>query len=219
MQFIYYPEPSAQITLTGDEHKYLFKVRRIKKDELVKVRNLKDSYLYIYKIESINKKEALLTLVEKRLEENRPYRFFHIAWCVIDPKNIEKTLPALNEIGVSKITFVYCEYSQKNFRLKKERIEKILINSSQQCGRSTLMEIEILNSSEEFFQKYPDFYALDFDGKETECENEIKKCVLIGPEGGFSENERSRFKEKIKLKGFILRSETAAVAVSSKALL
>jgi len=218
MQFLYYPNTSNNIILTGDEHKYLFKVRRIKKDEIVKIRNLKDDYLYFYKIENINKKEAILRLEKKELKPNKPNKFFHLAWCIIEPKNIEKTLPTLNEIGVSKITFIYCDYSQKNFKLKLDRLRKILINSNQQCGRSDLMEIEILSSSNEFFEKYPEFIALDFDGEKIQCK-EYNKIFLIGPEGGFSEKEREKFKEKIRLKGFILRSESAACAISSKILL
>ncbi len=218
MQFIYFENPSNQIVITGDEHKYLFKVRRIKKNELIKVRNLKDDYLYIYELKEINKKEAIANLKEKILLPQKPHTFLHLIWCIIDPKNIEKALPSLNEIGVSKISFVYCDFSQKNFKLKLDRIKKILINSNQQCGRSDLMQIEIISSTKEAFKKYKDFIALDFDGKEIECKN-IKKPILIGPEGGFSEEERKLFKEKIKLKGFILRSETAACAISSKILL
>jgi len=165
-----------------------------------------------------DKKEALLKLVEKIHSPSKPHKFFHLAWCVIDPKNIEKALPSLNEIGVSKITFVYCDYSQRSFKLKLDRLTKILINSSQQCGRSDMMEIEVLNSSKEFFEKYPSFAVLDFDGEKIKCKN-IDKPVLIGPEGGFSEDERKFFKEKYRLEGFILRSETAACAVSSKILL
>jgi len=217
MQFLYYENPTSNIILTGDAHKYLFKVRRIKKDELVKVRNLKDDYLYIYKIDSINKKEAILSLQEKITDIRKPKKYLHLAWCIIDPKNIEKALPALNEIGVSKITFVYCDFSQKNFKLKMDRLKKILINSSQQCGRSNLMEIEILNSSKEFFEKYPDFTAMDFNGEKLE--QSCKNPILIGPEGGFSEDERKYFKNIAKLDGFILRSETAACAVSSICLL
>ena len=218
MQFLYYPNPSSDIILTGDEHKYLFKVRRIKKSELVKIRNLKDDYLYNYEIKDISKKESFLKLKEKIYLPNKPHQFFHLGWCIIDPKNIEKTLPSLNEIGVSKISFIYCDFSQKNFKLKLERIQKILINSSQQCGRSNLMQIEILNSSKEFFEKYPEFVAVDFDGKEIECKN-YNKPFLIGPEGGFSEKERKFFKEKVKLEGFILKSESAACAISAKILL
>jgi len=219
MQFLYYPEIKNTLTLTGDNHKYLFKVRRIKKNETVKIRNLKDDFIYYYKIKEINKKEATLILENKELQPNKPEKFFHLAWCVIDTKNIEKILPTLNEIGVSKISFVYCDFSQRNFKLKFDRLQKILINSNQQCGRSDLMEIEIINSSKEFFEKYPIFTALDFDAKEIKCEKEYKNPFLIGPEGGFSEEEKKHFKEKIKLKGFILRSESAACAISSKILL
>jgi 16S rRNA (uracil1498-N3)-methyltransferase len=218
MQFLYYQNPQNQIILTGDEHKYLFKVRRIKKNETVKIRNLKDDYLYFYKIEEINKKEAILKLTEKKYLPNKPVKFFHIAWCVIDPKNIEKTILALNEMGVGKISFVYCDFSQRNFKLKLDRIEKILINSCQQCGRSDLMEIEIINSSKEFFKKYENFSVLNFNGKEI-ASNDITLPVLIGPEGGFSANEENKFKEIYKLKGFILRSESAACAISAKILL
>ena len=215
MQFIYIENPTPTLTITGENHKYLFKVRRIKKDELVKVRNLKDDFLYIYKINEINKKEAVLNLVEKKEMPNKPHKFLHLLWCIIDPKNIEKILPSLNEIGVSKISFVYCQFSQKNFKLKLDRLEKILINSCQQCGRSSLMEIEILNSFDEAISKYPDTYGLDFDGEEI-TNQEIKR-IFIGAEGGFSKTET--FEKKVKLKGFILRSESAACAISSKILL
>jgi 16S rRNA (uracil1498-N3)-methyltransferase len=217
MQFLYFANPTNQIELTGDEHRYLFKVRRAKKNEIIKIRNLKDDYLYNYTISHIDKKSAFLNLKEKIYLPNKPTKFLHIGWCIIEPKNIEKTLPSLNEIGVSKITFFYCEYSQKNFKLNLKRIEKILINSSQQCGRSNIIEIEILNNLDEFLNKY-DSIALDFDGEKIECK-EINKSIIIGPEGGFSENEKNKFNKKIKLDGFILRSETAACAVSSKILL
>ncbi len=217
MQFLYHPDPKTNLILTGEEHKYLFKVRRTKPNESVNIRNLKDDYLYIYKITAINKKEAYLSLIDKKLKPNKPHKFLHIGWCIIDPKNIEKILPSLNEIGVSKISFVYCDFSQKNFKLKLSRIEKILINSSQQCGRSDIIEIEILNSSKEFFKKYPDFYALDFNGKEI-TEN-INSPVLIGPEGGFSDKEKTYFTKILRLNGFILRSETAVCSVSSKLIL
>ncbi len=218
MQFLYYPETSNYITLKGNEHKYLFKVRRTKKDELIHIRNLKDDFLYFYKIENINKKEANLKLIEKKLKPNKPHTFIHLGWCIIEPKNIEKTLPGLNEIGVGKISFIYCDFSQRNFKLKLDRINTILINSCQQCGRSDLMEIEILSSSMDFFEKYPEFIALDFNGEKIECKN-YNKPFLIGPEGGFSEREKEHFKKIVKLKGFILRSQNATLALASKLLL
>lgn len=57
------------------------------------------------------------------------------AWCVIDIKSIKKVLPMLNELGVSRITFVYCDRSQINIKLDFARFERILEASMQQCGR------------------------------------------------------------------------------------
>ena len=219
MQFLYYPDTSDTVILSGEAHKYLFKVRRIKKDEIIKIRNLKDDYLYHYKIKEINKKEAVLILDKKELKPQKPSKFFHLAWCMIDPKNIEKTLPTLNEMGVGKISFIYCDFSQKNFKLKLDRLKKILINSNQQCGRSDIMEIEIIDSSKEFFEKYPQFTALDFDGEKIKCDKRYSNPFLIGPEGGFSESERKYFIQKIKFDSFILKSESAACAISAKILL
>ncbi|XPV54809.1 MAG: hypothetical protein ACNI3H_07545 [Halarcobacter ebronensis] len=58
-----------------------------------------------------------------------------MAWCIVDPKTIEKELPYLNELGVRKITFISCDYSQKNFKLNFEKLEKILVNSSSQLWK------------------------------------------------------------------------------------
>jgi 16S rRNA (uracil1498-N3)-methyltransferase len=186
---------------------YLMKERQIIKKEVLE--DVK---------EEINKKEAYLTLEEKILKPNKPLKFFHLGWCIIEPKNIEKTLPSLNEIGVSKISFFYCEYSQRNFRLKQERLDKIIINSSQQCGRSNKLEIEILGSLEEFIKKYKNFIALDFNAPKIECKS-YNLPFIIGPEGGFSKKEKEMFKQKVSLDGFILKSETAAFSVSAKVLL
>ncbi len=76
----------------------------------------------------------------------------NIGWCIIEPKVIEKTLPSINEMGVNSITFIYCKRSQKNFKLDLNRLKKILINSSQQCGRSSLMELNIIDNLEQFLK-------------------------------------------------------------------
>lgn len=219
MQFLYHPEAGqAKVFLQDEYYRYIFKVRRHKKGETVALRNLKDGYLYSYLIEDVTKKEAILTLVYKEFLEIKPKRFFHLLWCVIDPKTIEKTLPMLNELGVSKISFVYCKRSQKNFRLKLDKLHKILINSNQQCGRSDIIELEVIKSLKEALSRYENIVLIDFSDNYIDCADNIQRA-FIGPEGGFSEDEREYF---TLIKGLdtkmILRSESAAVAVASKVL-
>ena len=219
MEFLYHPKAKEDIVLIeGEAYNYLFKVRRHKKDETIPLRNMQDGYLYAYRIDEVRRREATLRLVEKEYKEILPKRFFHLIWCIVDPKVIEKSLPMLNEIGVGKITFLYCERSQKNFRLKLDKLQKILINSNQQCGRSRLMEIEIAKDLDEVVQRYPDTVLIDFCKKKLQCSDTIQRA-LIGPEGGVTQEEREKFEDIRGLDGFILRSETAAIAVSAKVLL
>jgi len=222
MQFLYH-KLSGQpfLEIEGEAYKYLFRVRRLKQGSLIETRNLKDNKLYLYRVNTISKREAFLELVSSQESIVLPQKRLHLGWCIIDPKVVEKSLPALNETGVEKITFIKCAYSQANFKIKKDRLEKILINSCQQCGRSTLMHIEFANSLNEFLQKNPESYLLDFSEKKISSNSNIES-IVVGCEGGLSEDERSLF-NTAKRVGFntplILRSESAAVAAAAKIIL
>jgi 16S rRNA (uracil1498-N3)-methyltransferase len=219
MQFLYDPHAGeAKLHLSGENHKYLFKVRRFKGNETIALRNLRDDLLYRYRIEAIGRREAMLQLIASE-ELPRRGENLHLIWCIVDPRVIEKTLPMLNQTGVKKITFVYCNRSQKNFKLDFERLEKILINSCQQCGRSDLLRLEIVDSLKDVIMKYEDFAVLDFGGQKEWSDQER---VLVGCEGGFSEEERRILQKynKIGLKSdLILKSETAAVTIAAKLLI
>ncbi len=220
MQFVYDKNAKKEVLHIKDEnYRYLFKVKRLKTGDMVNFRNLIDDTMYLYKIEEVDKKEARAILKEKLIDTKQKTDYLHLLWCMVDTKIIEKTLPQLNQLGVSKISFLYCERSQKNFKLDLKRVEKILINSSQQCGRANLMEIEILNSLENVLQKYDNFSVLDF-GRENLDKN--SSSIMIGCEGGFTKNEKEKLKNHPKIglnTKLILKSETAILAISSKHLI
>lgn len=140
---------------------------------------------------------------------------------MVDPKTVEKYIASLNELGLDKITFIYCEYSQKNFKINIDKLEKILINSSSQCGRSDIIKLDICKSLEEFLEKHNDAYFLDFSSVNVDSKKSDIKTLILGCEGGFSNKERNDFDED-KIVGFnsslILRSETAAISAVSKIL-
>lgn len=220
MQFIIHKNAGeATLKLEGETYHHIFQSRRTKKSESLHLRNLKDSNLYTYNITNLSKKDATLTL---QSSQNTPLKNppkGHLIWAMIDPKNIEKTLPFLNELNLQKITFFYAEYSQKNFKLNLERIQRILENSCEQCGRITLLEIEILENLQEVLEKYPNAGVLDFGGEKLKCSPEIP--ILVGTEGGFSPKERETLKNNPKYTATsynILRSETAAIYAIARVL-
>ena len=222
MQYLFDSEAGVQtLSVKEENYRYLFKVRRQKKDEVIALRNLKDDFLYFYKIENILKKEALLVLKDKKELVIKPSKYLHLGWCVVDPKTIEKTLPMLNEIGVSKISFIYCQRSQKNFKINFKRLDKIVLSSSQQCGRSVMMEFEEIKSLQNFLEIYPNSAIIDFGGKDIK-KTSLFSTVVVGCEGGFSENERKLFENKPIYKlntPMILKSESAVVSISAITLL
>ena len=222
MLYLHHKEAGQpQLTLIGDEHRYIFKVRRHKVEDMLYLRNLEDGLLHRYLITHIDKRSAILELQDSQTVEVKAKRSLHIGWCIIDPKNIEKVLPSLNEMGVEKITFIYCKRSQKSFKVDFKRLEKILLNSSQQSGRSQLMQLEVADDLEHFLTLYPNSKMLNFSENCIESQEEIE-TIVIGCEGGFHEEEVALF-DKGDIFGFdtplVLKSESAVCAVASKLLL
>ena len=223
MQFTYDEFCGAETFEIKDEvYNYLLKARRHKIDDEIYFRNLKDENLYLYKINFIDKKRAILNLVssEKKILLND--KKLHLGWCVVDPKTIEKYIPSLNEMGIDKITFIYSEFSQKNFKINIEKLEKILINSSCQCGRSNIIKLDICKNLNTFIKENDNAYFLDFSQISIDNKKDEIKTLIIGCEGGFSSNERNEF-NKENIVGFnsnlILRSETAIISAGAKIVL
>ena len=222
MLYLYHKEAGKpQLTLTGDEHRYIFKVRRHKAEDTLYLRNLEDGLLHRYLITYIDKHNVMLELQESQLLEEKAKHSLHIGWCVIDPKSIEKVITSLNEMGVEKITFIYCKRSQKSFKIDFKRLEKILLNSSQQSGRSEMMKLEMAEDLESFLAQNPQSMMLNFSEKKIGSQSHID-TIVIGCEGGFHEEEVAQFAAD-KIMGLdtplVLKSESAVCAVAAKILL
>jgi 16S rRNA (uracil1498-N3)-methyltransferase len=222
MLYLYHKNAGRQqLTLLGDEHRYIFKVRRHKIDDVLYLRNLQDELLHRYLITTLDKHSVILELQESSTLEVKAKTDLHIGWCIIDPKNVEKVLPTLNEMGVDKITFFYCKRSQKSFTLDFKRLEKILLNSSQQSGRSQMMKLERAEDLASFLQDNPHAKMLNFSENNFISKSKIE-TIVIGCEGGFHEEEVALF-DASDIVGFdtplVLKSESAVCGVAGKILL
>jgi len=220
MQYTHHKDASLDtIEIEADVHKYLFKVRRHNIEDDLYFRNLKDKNIYRYKVQNIDRRKTVLSLqgFEEKIIE--PKKELHIGWCKIDPKSVEKVIASLNELGVTKVTFINCEYSQGKYTINYEKLEKLLLNSSQQSGRSSIIKLEESESLKEFLNKNPDSYMFNFSNSYIDEKKDDIKTIVIGCEGGFSTNEINDFDEN-KIVGIdsnlILRSETGVITIASK---
>ncbi|CUU77852.1 16S ribosomal RNA methyltransferase RsmE [Campylobacter hyointestinalis] len=217
MRFLYDENAGNDcLEVKGDNFNHL-KARRVSVGERLDIRNLKDGYSYLYEIKEFSRK-AVCELVFKSLAKNYESDLT-LAWAVVQPSVIEKALPSLNEIGVTKILFVYTDFSQKNIKLDFDRFERILIGSSEQCGRNSIIKFEIFASVSELLKVYENVSLVDFGGVnlDTASKNEI---LFVGSEGGFSDAERTKFAKSYALNSpNILRSNTAIISVAAKMLL
>ena len=179
------------------------------------------SVLYNYQITDIDARSLSVEKISSSNTEMKSKKSLHIGWCIIDPKSIEKVIPSLNEIGVEKISFIYSDRSQKNFKPDFKRFDRILEASMQQCGRSSYIEFDTCKSIKNFIHDNPQTKVFDF------CDNVLSSqsnfdTVLIGCEGGFSQNEKELLSslEVFRLDTpMVLRSESAVLAVASKIIL
>lgn len=222
MKFLLHDAVGAdELSVSGDDYKYLIKVRRHKAGDLIAFRSRERlSEEYRYRLERTDGRNAYFSLQTHRSAVCEREHRLHIGWCLVDPKTIEKTLPMLTELGVSKITFIHCRRSQQNFRLDFERYKRIMESSIMQCGRTSLIELSESPNVSTFLKEHSDAVILDFGG-ETLGSDESIETVVIGCEGGFDESERKSFADhRIRLfpSPMILRSETAAVAIASRLL-
>lgn len=243
MRFLYHHNAgAAELHLDNEHFHYLVNVRRLRECVRLEMRNMRDECMYSYEIINICKKTLHLQLIESRVLPTQKLSPLHLLWAVIEPKVIEKTLPMLNELGVYRISFFYAAFSQRHFKLSLERMQKILISSSQQCGRSHLMGLQCYADMKAICKVQSSFYAFDFGGKDI-CDFKpyiqktldsvpdsivsatsitskasIEIPIMVGPEGGFSEEERAIFTRILSLdNGLTLRSESACVFLASMA--
>ena len=209
-------------SIKGELHKYLIKVRRHTEGDVLSFRHKSAiETLYRYKVNAVESRSASLKLIDWEVQERKPEKELHVAWCIIDAKSIEKVLASLCEIGVSKISFISCKRSQNNFKLDLKRFERIVEASMQQSGRTSLMEFDTYKNIAAFIGEYPDTKVFDFTDNIL-SDGAAFKRVLIGCEGGFSPDEKELLSSQdvFRLNSpMVLRSESAVMAVASKILL
>jgi len=169
-------------------------------------------------------------LTEFKVEKlSRPQEEKNNLWLAFSPiKKIpqDMMLQKTTELGIQKLVPLLCQRSVVR-EINIERAEKIVTEASEQSNRISVPEILKIQDLENFLKSFPENGHLvfcDINCESSNLKNILSKknptCILIGPEGDFSENERQSIVNhkktiSISLAKNILRAETAAIAATT----
>ena len=144
----------------------------------------------------------------------------HVAMSPLkNPSRFEWFVEKSTEIGISEITPIITKFSEKR-KINIDRLNKIVISSMKQSNQFYLPKVNLITSFDDFLKLNKDYKLIahlknnnSFNKKSIANKDQI--VIMIGPEGGFSEEEILKAsKEKVKEISFgknRLRSETAGV--------
>jgi 16S rRNA (uracil1498-N3)-methyltransferase len=173
--------------------------------------------------------ETVLKIIEVAKNNAKP-RFNVSLYAAVVKKDIfEWIAEKATELGVSDIVPVIAERSEKK-NLNAERLEKIAVEASEQSGRGTVPAIRPVSEFSDAIadvvkRKQPgivfDPSGIKFSEKDfVNFSADASVAVFIGPEGGWSPDELTAFKQAgipaLSLGPQILRAETAVVAALSR---
>lgn len=176
----------------------------------------------LYKIVELTEREAHLQLVTE-MKRQIPSKEIYLFWSLLKKDKNDWVLQKCTELGVSHFVPLLADRSEKT-GFNVERAQKIIIEAVEQCGRSDIPSVRepvLVNTAiREFDDKIPLFICEQ--GEEGSLQDLDEMGVLIGPEGGWSDEEKQLFTDNdiahINLHDFTLRAETACVTAVTKLL-
>ena len=209
----------------SDQVRQIGKVLRLRSGETVAIFDGTGKEI-VLKITEVAQNSVLAKKIEERCPEKELGLKINLYQAVISRDKFELIIKAATELGVSSVVPVKASRSQP-FSLNFERFKKIIIEATEQSGRTKLPEIKKMTLfNEALLQAKSGIIAW-----ENESENSLKDIpdndiiknkevnLFVGPEGGFTDEE-IKAARKLGFKTFsmgrrILRAETAAIAAVS----
>lgn len=207
------------LTIEGDEARHGVRVKRLRVGEEVE---LLDGMGCVAgaRVESVNPREPSVVVAVVRVEEVSPERpRLHVMTSVPVGAHAEEMIAGLSQVGAASWQPLACARSEATGRsLRLERLQRIAAESSKQCGRAWDLEIGIEVSLEEAL-RHAHVVVADRSGRWYEPIGADEITLLIGPEGGWNEDEISAARDAgAAIASFgrhVMRIETAAVAAAS----
>ncbi len=222
----------AMLPLDREQTNYLINVLRRKNGDPVLVFNGRDGE-WRARVEGVARKGAALAVVEQTRLQTAPGDL-HYLFAPLKQARLDYLVQKAVELGVSRLVPVLTQHGQVA-RVNLDRIQANVIEAAEQCGILVLPEIAAPVALARLLAEWVPERLLVFCDEEApvtdpiavleEARNSTPRLlgpmpvsVLVGPEGGFSEDERAALLKlpnlvRLSLGPRILRADTAAAAV------
>lgn len=209
------------MTLSRDQAHYLFGVMRLTPGGQVALFNGQDGEWRAEVVEA-GKRGGTLECREQTAPQSMPPDL----WLLFAPVKKSRTdfiVEKSVEMGARRIVPVQTDFTNSE-RIRQDRLQAHATEAAEQCGATYVPEVTDLMRLDRLLSAWPADRQLMFcdesrAGQSTALAKatETPWAILIGPEGGFSESERTRlralpFAHPVALGPRILRADTAAVA-------
>ena len=161
--------------------------------------------------------------VTKQLRQKENTKELWLAFSPIKSNYFNFMMQKATELGVTKFLPLILERTIVR-KINKERLEKVIIEAAEQSNRITVPSIEDPQKLKSFLSNDMDLIFTDLNTANTKIDltklTNKPTCVIIGPEGDFSEQEREEILkfngvQSVKINENILRSETAVISALS----
>jgi 16S rRNA (uracil1498-N3)-methyltransferase len=211
-----------QVTVTGEEFHHSIRVVRARAGEEVELFDRTGNAARGV-VETIERDRAVIRTGEA-LPSRESSLAIHLAMAVIQLEKFELVLQKGTELGVK--TFIplvteRVELRPERYSGKMDRWEKIVFEAVKQCGRTQIPKIEAPATFDQILTRSGTKVLFDADAEPPTANRQppTDLTLLIGPEGGWTEDELRAAREHgvhfERLGPRRLRAETAAIAAVS----
>ena len=208
------------LVVSKKEANYLFNVMRLKVGDHLHIFNNNNGE-WLSKVTEKSKTTGSLECLNKIADSQKPPD----VWLLFSPIKKSRTdfiVEKATEMGVAKIMPILTDHTNTT-RISKDRLQLHAIEAAEQCGTNFVPEVVDLKKLSDVLDLWSKDRMIMFCDEAKKGSTEILKnsknswAILIGPEGGFTDHERTRlssknFVQNVSLGPRILRADTAVVA-------
>ena len=178
--------------LDKSQSHYLTKVMRINENEVFSLFN--NNGEWVAKILRISKSIVEFKVI-KKLRQKEKIKELWLAFSPIKSNYQNFMIQKATELGVTKFIPIIFERTIVR-KINKERFEKIVIEASEQSNRINVPLIEPTQNLDNLLKNPMDLIFTDLNSTNTKLDKSKftnkPVCIIIGPEGDFSEAERAK---------------------------